>query len=144
MSPDAYLLRTLEQIRTADLDEVMHVLPLSEAMALVRYVCELLKPGTRKSRLSAEVLIRTGVQLIKLHQNQVIAGACERATIALLLERIKHEIEELRSRFGFNIAGLGFWQSHLAEQNDAAFRDASSRAYNLQMKRKKRAVVTVN
>lgn len=143
MAPDAYLLRTLEQIRTADLDEVMHVLPLAEAMALLGYVCDLLKPGTKKSRLSVEVLVRTAVQLVKLHQKQIESGACERTTVALLLERMTNEVKNLRARFGFNVAGLGFWQSHLAEQNDAAFRDAGNRAYNLHAKRKKKAFVPV-
>lgn len=141
MSPDAYILRILEQIRTADLDEVMHVLPLSEAMSLLRYVCDLLKPDALKSRLSTEVLIRTAVQLIKLHQNQVIAGACDRATISLLCERMKKHTEQLRKRFGYNNAAFGFWSVQLAEENNAAFRDASSRAHNLNLRRKKRAGV---
>lgn len=144
MKPGAYLLRTLEQIRTADLEEVMHVLPLKNAMSLLRYVCDLLKPGLAKQRLSIEVLIRTAVQLIKLHQNQVIAGACDRATIAVLHEHMKKQMEELRKRFGFNNAALGFWSIQLAEERNAAFRDASSRAYNLNAKRRKSAGVAAN
>lgn len=141
LAPDAYLLRTLEQIRTADLDEVMHVLPLSEAVTLLGYVTDLLEPGMKKSRLSVEVLVRTAVQLVKLHQNQIVAGACERTVVATLLERVKQSMGELRGRFGFNVAGLGFWERGLAEENDAAFRDAGNRAFNLNARRKKRAAV---
>lgn len=141
LTPDAYLLRTLEQIRTADLDEVMHVLPLSEAVTLLGYVTDLLEPGMKKSRLSVEVLVRTAVQLVKLHQNQIVAGACERTVVATLLERVKQSMGELRGRFGFNVAGLGFWERGLAEENDAAFRDAGNRAFNLNARRKKRAAV---
>lgn len=141
LSPDIYLLRTLERIRTADLDEVVHVLPLKDAMALLRYVCELLDEENVKNRLSVEALIRTGVQLVKLHQSQIVAGACDRATIELLLRRMRSQVGELRERVGFNMAGLGFWQAHLAAHNNAAFRDASARVFNMQAKRKRKLAV---
>ncbi len=140
MKPDVYLLKTLESIRAADLEEVMHVLPLKQAMQALRYMAELLADTTRMTRLSTEVLVRSTMQIVRIHQNQIIAGACERKLVAILVERMEKSMDRLRRRFGVNQAALSIWQTVLEDENNRAFRDAASRAHNRTRKRQRKAV----
>lgn len=141
LSSDAYVLRTLEQIKSPDLEEALHVLPLSAAMQLLEYMSRLLSPDNKATRLSLEMLTRGALYLIKLHHSQIIAGATNRKVIAELQEAMKTQLEGMRQCMGFNGAALQFWQMELADRDDKPFRDASARAFNLHKKKSKAAKV---
>ncbi|PXF46279.1 WD repeat-containing protein 3 [Gracilariopsis chorda] len=135
LSSEAYILRTLEQIKTAELEEALHILPLKAAADLLDYCSRLLSPDCKFARLSTEMLIRSCLYLIKLHHSQITAGAISRKLISDLQERTKSHTDKIRKRMGFNSAALQFWQTELVERDDTPFRDAAARVHN--MKRKK-------
>eukprot|EP00178_Gracilaria_changii_P003713 TRINITY_DN155_c0_g1_i2.p1 TRINITY_DN155_c0_g1~~TRINITY_DN155_c0_g1_i2.p1 ORF type:complete len:1005 (+),score=172.31 TRINITY_DN155_c0_g1_i2:4841-7855(+) len=137
LSPEAYILRTLEHIKTADLDEALHILPLSAAIELLGYCCKLLDPKCKSALLSAEMLIRACLYMIKLHHSQITAGAASRKLVSDLQQRMKRHTSEIRKMMGFNSAALQFWQTELADRDDAPFRDAEARAHNIKRKRLK-------
>ncbi|CAN8070342.1 unnamed protein product [Agarophyton chilense] len=137
LSPEAYMLRTLEQIKTADLDEALHILPLGAALEVLGYCCKLLDPKCKSAILSAEMLIRSCLYLIKLHHSQITAGAASRKLVSDLRERMVQHTNDIRKRMGFNGAALQFWQTELVDRDDAPFRDAEAKAHNLKRKRLK-------
>lgn len=138
LSPDAYMLKTLEQIKTPDLEEALHILPLDAAVRVMQYCCRLLDSTNKLTRLSGEMLCRVGLYLIKLHHSQITAGAASRKLIFELQERMKHHVSKVREMMGFNTAALHFWGVELAERDDAPFRDASARAFNIQYEKSKK------
>lgn len=144
MKPEMYLLKTLESIRAADLEEVVHVLPLKQAVQAMRHITELLADTPRITRLSTEVLVRVAIEIVRIHQNQIVAGACSRKLLQTLAERMERGIDSLRKRFGVNQAALDLWQGVLENENDRAFRDAASRAHNRTRKRQKKAASIAN
>ncbi|KAI0559148.1 WD40-repeat containing protein [Gracilaria domingensis] len=102
LSPEAYVLRTLEQIKTADLDEALHILPLSAAIELLDYCSRLLDPKCKSAILSAEMLIRACQYMIKLHHSQITAGAASRRLLSDLQERMKrHTIGSTALHYSF-------------------------------------------
>lgn len=138
LEADAYMLRTLELIRTADLEEALHLLPLDGAMSMLEYCSRLLASNCSLARLSVEMLCRAALYLLKLHHSQIVAGAAERKLVAELHSRMQLQLEGLRRRMGFNAAALSFWQTELADRDDAPFKDAGARAFNLQKKKKQK------
>lgn len=135
LSVNLYILKTLTQIKTADLDEALHILPLDAAMELLGYCSQLLDEDCKHSRVWVEMLVRSCLYLIKLHHSQITAGAASRKLISDLNERMTTQIDALRKRMGFNSAALQFWQDELAERDDAPFRDAEARAHNIARKK---------
>lgn len=138
MSPRAYMLRTLEQIKRPDLEEALHILPLDAAIRVLQYCSDLLDQKSRTTRLSVEMLSRAALYLIKLHHSQITAGAASRKLISDLHERLQSRLPELRSMMGFNCAALHFWKAELADRDDTPFRDAATRAVNLQHEKSKK------
>lgn len=139
LSPDAYMLWTLERIKNADLEEALHILPLSSAVRLLEHLSRLLLPTNRSSRLVIEILIRACLYLIKLHHSQICAGAADRKLISELYDSMQIQIERVRQRLGTNRAALYFWRNEMLDRDDAPFRDASARAYNIEKEKQKKA-----
>jgi U3 small nucleolar RNA-associated protein 12 len=134
MSADDYVLRALEQIKSPELDEALSLLPLDQATTLLRYCVRLLDKSCLRGRLATELLSRTVLFLFKVHHSQIIAGAVERQLVSKLRDALHAQLNELRSRFGFNASGLSFWNLELADRDDAPFRDAAAIVHNLRKK----------
>lgn len=132
LTPESYILRTLNGIRSADLEESLHILPLDAAMRLLQLITMLLLPEKKISRLSVEMLTRAGLFLVRLHEKQICAGAAKRNVISDLYSSMRTRIKAVRARLGYNSAALQFWQQELGERDDRPFRDASARAYNME------------
>lgn len=138
LSADAYLLRTMEGIKMSELDEALTVLPLSSAVNLLEYCARLLAPDNKAAALAVELVSRIVMFLLQLHNSQIVAGATTRKLVAELHDRMAQRLEALRSDMGFNAAALSFWKSELADRDDAPFRDAEARAFNIQMSKKRK------
>lgn len=138
LSADLYVLRSLGSIRSSELDEALTLLPLNHAKMLLGYCSRLMEKSCMKARLSTELLSRTVLFLMKLHHNQIVAGAVDRGLVANLKDVLDNNLRDLRSRFGFNASALTFVQAELAERDDATFRDASAKAFNMQKARERK------
>lgn len=135
LSPESYILRTLESIRSADLEEALHILPLDAAMKLLELIATLLSLDSKRCRLSVEMLTRGALFLIKLHHRQVSAGAIRRSVISDLYSLMRNQIRSVRGRIGFNTAALQFWEQELGNRDIRPFQDASARAFNMEHER---------
>lgn len=138
LSADDYVLRTLNQIRSSEVDQALTLLPLDQAIVLMAYCSRLLQESCIKSRLSTELLSRVALHLIKLHHNQIISGAADRKLVAELRDALDARLSDLRGRFGFNASALSFWQAELADRDETTFQDASARAFNTVKKSRER------
>jgi U3 small nucleolar RNA-associated protein 12 len=132
MTADAFVLRALEQIKSAELEEALSLLPLDQANVFLGFCSRLLDASCFfRSRLVVELLARASLFILRIHHNQIVAGAVDRQLVSKLKDSLHVSLDDLRSRFGFNSSALSFWQAELAERHDATFRDASARAFNL-------------
>jgi U3 small nucleolar RNA-associated protein 12 len=131
MTADAFVQRALEQIKSPELEEALSLLPLDQAIVFLGYCSRLLDASCFRSRLVVELLARASFFIIRIHHNQIVAGAVDRQLVSKLKDSLHASLDDLRSRFGFNASALSFWQAELAERHDATFRDASARAFNL-------------
>lgn len=131
LSAEAYMLRTLEAIKTADMEETLHILPLNAAVELLGYCCDISDRCRRSATLSTEMLTRIALFLVKLHHSQLTAGAANRKVLVDLQRRLGEMVQSLRERVGVTNAALEFWQIELESRDDKPFRDAAARAYNM-------------
>jgi U3 small nucleolar RNA-associated protein 12 len=138
LSADLYVLRALEQIRSPELEEALALLPLDQAGATLSYCARLMDESCQQARLATELLSRTVLFLFKLHHSQIVAGAVDRQLVAKLKDVLDAGLRDLRARFGFNASALSFWQLELADRDDAPFRDAAARAFNLHKAQERR------
>lgn len=137
LSADLYMLRALGSIRSSELDEALTLLPLNQAKMLLGYCSRLMEKSCMKARLSTELLSRTVLFLFKVHHNQIVAGAVDRGLVSKLRDALDANLRDLRARFGFNASALSFLQAELSERDDATFRDASARAFNMHKARER-------
>lgn len=138
LGADAYMLRTLEGIKTSELEEALTVLPLSSAINLLGYCSRLLDAKNKRASLAVELLARAAMFLLRLHNSQIIAGAASRKLVGELHDRMEKRLELVRTDMGFNAAALQFWKSELADRDDAPFRDAEARVFNIQLHKKRK------
>jgi U3 small nucleolar RNA-associated protein 12 len=138
LSADLYVLRALQQIRSAELDEALSLLPLDQASVVLSYCARLMDDSCHQARLATEVLSRTVMFLFKIHHNQIIAGAVARELVSKLKAVLDAGLQVLRAQYGLNASALSFWQAELADRDDATFRDASARAFNLHKAQERR------
>lgn len=133
MSPDMYMLRCLERVRHADLEQTLQMLPLHVAVRLFDYLCILLDPSCQAATLSVEHLARIGLFLVRYHHAQMCAGALPRATLARFQRVVMERCQAVRNRFAMNQAALHFCAGQLALHDDRPFRDARARAFNIEL-----------
>ena len=79
MTPARYLLREVQNIRAADLEECLHALPFAAARELLRFLLHWVRKG-----LAIELCTKAILFLTKLHHNQLVADATLRPTLVAL------------------------------------------------------------
>lgn len=109
LTPSAYLLRTLRGIRPSDVDQVLLVLPFSDALRLLRYLHHLLA-----RRQGVELCCRAVLLLLRVHQAQLVASATLLPLLASLRAAMHGALGSHKDLVGFNVAGLRFLDKALA------------------------------
>lgn len=117
LTPAAYVLRTLRQVRPGDVDQVILVLPFSDALQLLRYMYHLLR-----LRQGVELCSRVALLILRMHSGQIVATATLLPLVTGLRDTLHAAVSEVRDLVGINAAGLRFLDKTLQEAAAAAAR----------------------
>ena len=138
LSPERYMLRTLESVKSSDIEQTLDMLPLHSAVELMEYCRDMGDICQQHASLSAEMLAKVVLFLVKSHHSQICAGAMGRKALRDVHLLVQEWVKMGQRRAGMSQAALELWQGELELRDDRAFRDAAARAYNvLKNKRQK-------
>ena len=88
-------------LQAADLEQALLVLPFTEALRLLSYLCQWLKKGRQ-----IELCCRTSTLLVRLHHPQLVATPSARPTLIQLQTLLRQRVQGLKATMGFNLAAL--------------------------------------
>ena len=91
----------LSALQAADLEQALLVLPFTEALRLLSYLCQWLKKG-----LQTELCCRVSTLLVRLHHPQLVATPSARPTLIQLQTLLRQRVQGLKDTMGFNLAAL--------------------------------------
>ena len=95
------LVTILSALQAADLEQALLVLPFTEALRLLSYLCQWLKKG-----LQTELCCRVSTLLVRLHHPQLVATPSARPTLIQLQTLLRQRVQGLKDTMGFNLAAL--------------------------------------
>lgn len=111
LTPAAYILRVLRQIRPSDLNQVLLVLPFPEALKLLKYMYHNLRRGA-----GIELCTKVTLLLLRIHSGALTTA---HQTHLPLLNALKSAMQDAlltaREAIGFNVAGLRFLDTILQD-----------------------------
>jgi U3 small nucleolar RNA-associated protein 12 len=110
LTPSAYLLRVVRNVRPADLDQVLLVLPFTNALDLLRHTRHWLEGGQ-----ATELLARCCLLLLRIHHRALIANQTLQPLLGGLKAALQGRVAELKDCIGVNIAALRFFDAALAD-----------------------------
>jgi U3 small nucleolar RNA-associated protein 12 len=111
LTPSLYLLKTLRNIRPADLDQVLLSLSFADAVKLLKFLLHLLRKG-----YGVEVCTRAILLLLRVHEAQIIANKSSASMLVSLKQVLKSSVMDIKHNIGFNVAGLKFLTKQLQEE----------------------------
>ncbi|KAJ2263795.1 beta transducin [Coemansia sp. RSA 376] len=101
ITPEAYVLRTVERVRAADLEDALLVLPFTHVLSLMAYIdhwaCR-----EWNTALTCRVLFF----MLKTHQNQIVATRTMRAQLSSIRTHLRAGVRVQRDYVGYNLAAL--------------------------------------
>jgi U3 small nucleolar RNA-associated protein 12 len=112
LSASAYLLRTLRQIPSADVEEALMVIPFTSMLSLFRYFDIWLRDG-----IQIELTTRCLYFALRMYNNQ-LTGTRMRSHAGLLESLVQHtrgRLQQEKDAIGFNIAGLKHIQQEMQD-----------------------------
>lgn len=112
-TPSLYMLKELQDIRPADLEEALMALPFSAARELLKFLLSWTRRG-----LAPELCAKCVLLLTKLHLNQLVVDASMRPTLVALNTYTRKSIEASRDAVGFNKAALRHFATTLAPDSN--------------------------
>lgn len=121
-SPSDYILRSLSNVHTNDLEQTLLALPFSDALKLLSY----LKDWSSKPD-KVELVCRVATVLLQLHHNQLIATVTARPVLTLLKDTLHARVKECKDTLGFNLAAMDHLKQLMVLKSDALFRDAKTK-----------------
>lgn len=126
LTPSAYVLRALCNVRASDLEQALLALPFTDALKLMAYLKEWMVEGSQ-----AELVCRVSVLLLQLHHSQLVATVSSRPILTSLHEVFQDGVKKLKDTLGFNLAAMGHLQELLASRSDATFKDARAKVLTI-------------
>ena len=120
MSPLDYLVYVLRNIKSADLEQALLVLPFHYVVRLIKLFCELCKRGT-----DVELVGKSCLFLFRAHQPRIMSTSSLATEVALLSEKLRENLSSCRSLVGTNMAALRFAIKHIIDDKSDkyAFRE---------------------
>ncbi|CAL8469217.1 g8758 [Coccomyxa elongata] len=114
-SVEEYVLETVRRVRPGDLEQALLVLPFSDALRLLQYLCSWLAAGTQ-----VELVSRCAALLVRLHHAQLLATPAARAPLIRLRQLLRDRTRALKDTLGFNAAAIAHLQRSLKERQQSA------------------------
>ncbi|KAI8320708.1 Utp12-domain-containing protein [Martensiomyces pterosporus] len=118
LSPEAYVLRTVERVRAADLEDALLVLPFSRVLSLLAFI-DMWAQREWNTPLTCRVLFF----LLKTHQNQIVATRTMRRQLDSIRKHLRAGVSSQRDQIGYNLAALGALRAEWEANATAEFFD---------------------
>ncbi|KAJ1947987.1 beta transducin, partial [Linderina macrospora] len=118
LTPDAYVLRTVERVRAAELEDALLVLPFARVLALLEYV-----DVWARRRWNTPLTCRVLFFLLKTHQSQIAATRAMRPRLDSIRRHLRAVVAGQRDQIGFNLAALGALKAEWEATATAEFFD---------------------
>lgn len=119
LTPSAYILRVLCNVRSSDLEQALLALPFTDGLKLMGYLKEWVTENSQ-----VELVCRVAILLLHLHHSQLVATVSSRPVLMSLYEVLQDGVKKLKDTLGFNLAAMGHLQELLSSRSDATFKDA--------------------
>ncbi|KAJ2470368.1 beta transducin [Coemansia sp. RSA 2322] len=101
LSSEAYVLRTVERVRAADLEDALLVLPFSRVLSLMAYIDD-----WARREWNTPLTCRVLFFLLKTHQNQIVATRVMRSRLSSIRGHLRAGVSSQRDQIGYNLAAL--------------------------------------
>ncbi|XP_014292016.1 WD repeat-containing protein 3 [Halyomorpha halys] len=140
-TPEEYLSKTLDSIRTSDLGEALLLLPLHMVTLMLSIL-----PSLLTDPLQSEMAVKAMLLLIKVHHSPLSADTTNLPLFEKLQETAFESIRKFRDMVGVNLYGLRFLQRDIEEHEGIIlFKDATTKQKDkLKRKRKKEIAIKTN
>lgn len=129
LSPSAYVLRAVSNVRSSDLEQALLALPFTDGLKLMDYLKEWMVEGSQ-----VELVCRVAILLLRLHHSQLIATVSSRPVLSSLHQVLRAGVKRLKDTLGFNLAAMGHLQELSSSRSDAMFKDARTKVLNIRTK----------
>jgi cation transport ATPase len=113
LSPLYYLQRNLKQIKSADLESALLLLPFHYVKRLFPFIIELLKKG-----MELELNTRIVLFLLSIHSNQIITTKTLLNDLQILQDLLFQNLLAYRNLIGMNMMGFWMMQRQIEEQQE--------------------------
>ncbi|KAJ1932704.1 beta transducin, partial [Kickxella alabastrina] len=118
LSPEAYVLRTVERIRAAELEDALLALPFSRVLSLMAYI-----DIWARREWNTPITCRVLFFVLKTHQNQIVATRTMRAQLDSIRQHLRAGVNQQRDQIGYNLAALSSLRTEWEENATAQFFD---------------------
>jgi len=133
-TPLDYMVGAVSRIKSAELEEVLLVLPLDVVQHLVEVLESILQAGKE-----VEVASRCLLFLLEIHHGPIIASGEMEPTLSRVNTALRREVGGVRDLVGTNLAGLRHLADKLEEkQGVEMFTDSTTRQRERNKKKKKK------
>ncbi|KAJ2782603.1 beta transducin [Coemansia javaensis] len=136
LTAEAYVLREVERVRAADLDDALLVLGFGRVVSLLAYVDHWAQRGWN-TPLTCRVLFF----LLRTHQSQIVATRTMRARLHSIRAHLRAGVARQRDQVGFNVAALAALKADWEAAATASFFDDAAIQAVLDAQLKKRKFV---
>ena len=118
--PVQHVLHALRQIKSAELDETLLLMPFAYATRLLGYLERALTPAaaaaaTPVARTEVEIAAKVAVQLLRAHFRQIVATQSLKPSLVRLQALLRSRLYDLQDLFGRNLAACQQIKRQVAE-----------------------------
>ncbi|KAJ2727197.1 beta transducin [Coemansia sp. Benny D115] len=118
LTPEAYVLRTVERVRASDLEDALLALPFTRVLSLMVYL-DIWARRQWNTTLTCRVLFF----MLKVHQNQIVATRTMRGQLDSIRKNLRAGVVEQRDQIGYNLAALASLKTEWEANATAEFFD---------------------
>ncbi|KAJ1827290.1 beta transducin, partial [Coemansia sp. RSA 2599] len=118
LTPEAHVLRTIERVRAAELEDALLALPFSRVLSLMAYI-DIWARREWNTPLTCRVLFF----VLKTYQNQVVATRTMRARLDSIRTHLRAGVNQQRDQIGYNLAALASLRAEWEANATAEFFD---------------------
>uniref|UniRef100_A0A0D6R1B9 Small-subunit processome Utp12 domain-containing protein n=2 Tax=Araucaria cunninghamii TaxID=56994 RepID=A0A0D6R1B9_ARACU len=133
LSPSAYVLRAVSDVRTNDLEQTLLALPFTDALKLFSYLKEWISDGDK-----VELVCRIATLLLQIHYQQLISTPAARSILTAIQGILRSRVKGCKDVLGFNLAVMDHIKQLLAARSDAPFKDVTSKLVDIRTRLSKR------
>ncbi|ORX92914.1 Utp12-domain-containing protein [Basidiobolus meristosporus CBS 931.73] len=118
LTPDQYVLRTVEKVRSSDLDEALLVLPFKQVISLFSYL-----DTWSEKNWNLPLTCRILFFLLKVHHHQIVSNRIMRPMMDSLRKHLRAGLQKQKDNIGYNTAALKYVRRDWEANNTADFFD---------------------